>query len=159
MRSPDESDSRHTTSSRQSPSRSAVSVGTDLVPLFDATPLADSSRLVVPLAYLSMCVLSSSSRVSSPSQYTTKLVDPGMVPRLALVVAENIPLVLDDHISAPGLLASTSSATQRPVSSPSMGPCWMMAQVLASRTWYAGWVPSSLHMKNSSPGREGIRSP
>src|SRR6185295_4458108 len=122
--------SRHTTSSRQSPYRSAVSVGVDFVPLFELTPLAVSSRVVVPPAYLSMWLASSSSRVSSASQYTRKFCEPGAAERLALLVAENSrPPVLEAHISAPGLAASTSSATQRPVSAPLIGPSSMMAQV------------------------------
>src|SRR6478609_7213022 len=108
--------SRQTTSSRQSPYRSAVSAGVDFVPLFEVTPEAVRSRLVLPAAYLSIWLLSSSSRVSSSSHQTRKLVEPGAEPRLAFVAAENSPEVLEDHISAPGLAGSTSSATQRPVS-------------------------------------------
>src|SRR6478609_3922310 len=133
MRSALLSVSRQTTSSRQSPYKSAVSAGVDFVPLFDVTPDAVKSRLVLPAAYLSIWLLSSSSRVSSSSHQTKKFVEPGALPKLALLAAENSPLVLEDHISAPGLAASTSSATQRPVSAPLTGPCWRMAQVLASR--------------------------
>src|SRR6185436_11884168 len=134
MRSALLSASRHTTSSRQSPYRSAVSMGVDLVPLLALTPLAVSKRVVVPPAYLSIWLASSSSRVSSPSQYTRKFCEPGAAARSALLVAENKrPPVLDAHTSAPGLAASTSSATQRPVSAPLIGPCQRMAQVRASR--------------------------
>ena len=75
------------------------------------------------------------------------------------MVAENRPSTLDAHISAPGFAAEMSSATQRPVSAPLIGPAWMIAQVRASRMWYAGWSPSSLHMNISRPGRDGIKSP
>src|SRR5262245_59405469 len=133
MRSAELSVSRHTTSSRQSPVRSAVSAGVDLVPLFELRPLVVSKRLVAPALHLSMCVPSSSSRVSSPSHHTRKFCDVGLVPRLAFVVAENNPVTLDAHISAPALDDVMSSATQRPVSAPLTGPCWMTAQVRASR--------------------------
>src|SRR6187549_170915 len=115
MRSAVLSVSRHTTSSRQSPYRSAVSVGVDFVPLFEDTPFAVSKRVVAPLANLSMRLLSSSSRDSSASHQTRKLVEPGAVPKRTLVGAANSPPVLEAHISAPGLLGSMSSATQRPV--------------------------------------------
>src|SRR5262245_55735551 len=105
-------------SSRQSPSRSAVSVGVDLVPLFDAQPLADS-RVLPPNLLIE--VPSSSSRVSSASHQMRKFCELGLVPTLALLDAENRPVTLDDHISAPGLLAEMSSATQRPVSAPLTG--------------------------------------
>src|SRR5688572_32286942 len=108
-------DSLQMISSRQSPSRSAVSAGVDLVPLFDAQPLALSSE---PPPYLLIDVPSSSSRLSSASHQMRKFCDDGLLPTFALVLAENIPSTLDDHISAPGLLADTSAATQRPVSSP-----------------------------------------
>ena len=88
------------TSSRQSPSRSAVSAGVDLVPLFDAQPLA--LRIELP-PYLLIDVPSSSSRVSSASHQIRKFCDDGFEPRLAFVVAENTPSTLDAHISAPGL--------------------------------------------------------
>src|SRR5678815_1985587 len=143
-------------SSRQSPSRSAVSAGVDLVPLFEAQPLA--LRIELP-PYLLIDVPSSSSRVSSPSHQMRKFCDDGLLPRLALLVAEIRPSVLDAHISAPGFDAEMSSATQRPVSAPLIGPSWMIAQVRASRMWYAGWSPSSLHMNISMPARDGIRSP
>ena len=57
--------SRQMISSRQSPSRSAVRTGVDLVPLFDEQPAAVSK---VPPPALLIDVPSSSSRHSSASQ-------------------------------------------------------------------------------------------
>src|SRR5215510_12452809 len=117
-------------SSRQSPSRSAVSAGVDFEPLFDAQPLA--LRIELP-PYLLIDVPSSSSRVSSASHQIRKFCEDGLLPRLAFVLAENRPVTLDDHISAPGLLAEMSSATQRPVSAPLTSAICRLAQVTGSR--------------------------
>src|SRR5262249_34442171 len=100
MRSAELSVSRQTTSSRQSPVRSAVSAGVDLVPLFELTPLAVSRRLVAPALHLSMWFESRSSRVSSASHQITKFCDVGLVPRFVLLVADKRPSTLEDHISA-----------------------------------------------------------
>src|SRR5689334_14783599 len=99
-------DSRSTSSSRQSPRRSAVSVGVDLVPLLEAQPDAESSAPEAPSLVIE--VPSSSSRVSSASHQMRKFWEPGLAPTFALLVAECRLSTLDAHISAPGLLASTS---------------------------------------------------
>src|SRR5690242_10057157 len=96
---------RQITSSRQSPNRSAVSAGVDFVPLLDATPEPLSSVVSPPLPYLLMWVPSSSSRTVSPSHQIRKLVEPGLRPRLAPVVALRRLPPWADHISAPGLPA------------------------------------------------------
>src|SRR4030095_15404614 len=106
------------------PAGRAASAGVDLVPCFEAQPLA--LKIELP-PYLLIDVPSSSSRVSSASHQMRKFCDDGFDPRLAWVVAEIRPSVLDAHISAPGFDAEMSSATQRPVSAPLIGPCWMMA--------------------------------
>ena len=72
------------------------------MPLFDVQPLA--VRIELPPNLL-IDVPSSSSRVSSASHQMRKFVCAGLVPTFALLVAENRPVTLDDHISAPGLLA------------------------------------------------------
>src|ERR1700690_3182488 len=67
--------SRHTTSSRQSPSRSAVMVGVFLVPLFPEH-WAQVSKVPPPALLIELAF--SSSRHSSASQYMTKLLpEPG----------------------------------------------------------------------------------
>src|SRR5262245_55387027 len=96
---------RQMTSSRQSPRMSADSAGLALVPLFDATPLAVSRRVSPPVPYLSMRVWSSSSRTGSASHQIRKFAEPGLRPRLALLVALRRPSTEDDHISAPALPA------------------------------------------------------
>src|SRR3954454_489890 len=95
---------RHTTSSRQSPNRSALRAGFDLVPLLAATPDPVSRRVSPPVPYLSMWVASSSSRLVSPSHQTVKLVEPGWRPMVA-PLASNRPLMPapEDQNSAPGL--------------------------------------------------------
>src|SRR5690606_34807706 len=70
----------------------------------------------VPLALL-MVVPSSVSRSSSPSHHITKLIWLGLPePTTTLVVALRNAGSADDQNSAPGLLASTSAATPRPLS-------------------------------------------
>src|SRR5262245_54120860 len=71
---------RQTTSSRQSPNRSPLSAGVDLVPLLDVTPDAVSRRVSADVPYLSMWLLSSSSRTVSESHQTRKLAEPGVRP-------------------------------------------------------------------------------
>src|SRR5262245_16310665 len=66
---------RKITSSRQSPNKSELSAGVDLVPLFDEHP---SAVMMMPVALLSqfhleMRLLSRSSRSRSPSHQMTKL--------------------------------------------------------------------------------------
>src|SRR5262245_50537406 len=100
------------TSSRQSPMMSAVRAGVDLVPLFDVTPEPVSSRVSPPVPYLSMWLLSNSSRCASPSHQITKLVDPGLRDATwAPLVALRSPPTPDDHTSAPALPDQMSSAT------------------------------------------------
>src|SRR3569623_1877367 len=131
--------SRQLTSSHQSPVRSAVSTGDDLVPLLEAHAVQDSSEPEAP--YLVIEVPSSSSRVSSASQYSRKFTGPGReaavepVMMRAPVVAENMPSTPVAHISAPGVAAETSSATHRPVSLPLIGPACRISHVRASRRW------------------------
>src|SRR3569832_571726 len=142
--------SRQLTSSLQSPVRSAVSTGVDLVPLLDAQAVQDSSDPDAP--YFVIEVPSSSSRVSSASQYSRKFAGPGREAavgpdmRRAPVVAEILPSTPVAYFSAPGVAAETSSATHRPVSLPLIGPACRISHVRASRRWLAGWSPSSLHM-------------
>src|SRR3954470_21217223 len=114
MRSAELFDSRQTTSSRQSPNRSAVSAGVLLVPLLEAHWLQFRSE---EPPYFEMVVPSSSSRVSSASHQIKKLIELGGLPTFMPVVAEYRSLLAPAaHISAPGLLAKMSSASPRPVS-------------------------------------------
>src|SRR6187399_191151 len=100
--------SRQITSSRQSPSRSAVNVGVDFVPLFDEHW---EQLTKVPPPYFVTAVPSSSSRDSSASHHTWKLMPFGGSPTFMPVVAEYKSLFAPAaHISAPGLLARMSSA-------------------------------------------------
>ena len=123
--------SRQITSSRQSPKRSALKQGVDLVPLLDATELS-VSRFVSPLVpYLSIWLLSSSSRTVSASHQIRKLVEPGFRPTL-LPELLLMPLTAEDHASAPALPAQTSPATPRPLSQPQVGCDQMIAPVRAS---------------------------
>src|SRR5258706_4612721 len=89
--------SRQITSSRQSPMKSAVSAGVDLVPLCGAHSLHESK--VAP-PYFAIEVLSSSSRVSSPSHQIKKLIEPGAPPRFLPVAASKSPVPPAAHISA-----------------------------------------------------------
>src|SRR4030095_14305554 len=70
-------DSRHTTSSRQSPNKSPLRHGVALVPLLEATPAPDSSVEVFPASQFHFVIVvpSSSSRNRSPSHHTPKLID------------------------------------------------------------------------------------
>src|SRR5215510_176280 len=104
--------SRQITSSRQSPSMSALSAGVAFVPLFEAIPVSASRLDVFPWSqfHLLITVPSSNSRNRSPSHQTPKLIE-GLVaeictprgPRTALGVdccAEYMPPVLPEaHIS------------------------------------------------------------
>src|SRR6266496_1688603 len=92
------------TSSRQSPNRSACNAGVFLVPLSACTPDAVSSRVSLPVPYLSMWVPSSSSRWASPSHQMTKFVDDGLRPMFCPLVFSS-PDTADDQDSAPGLPA------------------------------------------------------
>src|SRR3569832_1498430 len=129
--------SRQITSSLQSPVRSAVSTGVDLVPLLDAQAVQDSSDPDAP--YFVVDVPSSSSRVSSASQYSRKFTGPGREAAVeplmmrAPMVAENRPSTPVAHISAPGVAAETSSATHRPEALPLIGPASRISHVRASR--------------------------
>src|SRR5437763_1826611 len=78
--------SRHSTSSRQSPNISATNAGVALVPLFDAH-WAHDTKVLPP--YFVIVVLSSSSRVSSPSHQIKKLVEAGPLP-ICLPLAASI---------------------------------------------------------------------
>src|SRR5690349_1608300 len=138
MRSAWLSDVRQTTSSRQSPNRSAARAGVDFVPLL-ATPLPVSSRVSPPVPYLSMCVPSRSSRTGSPSHQITKLIEPGLRPMFCPLVLY-IPETPADHDSAPGLPAYTSSETPRPLSHPHDRFCQMICPVRASAIQAAGEV-------------------
>src|SRR5512145_100369 len=75
-------DSLKITSSRQSPRISAERFGVALVPLMDDAPDAVSNRVSPPVPYLSMWLLSSSSRTKSPSHQITKLTELGLRPAL-----------------------------------------------------------------------------
>src|SRR3569832_1449453 len=129
--------SRQITSSLQAPVSSAVCTVVDLVPLLEAHAVQDSSEPEAP--YLVIEVPSSSSRVSSASQYSRKFTGPGReaavepVMMRAPVVAEIMPSTPVAHISAPGVAAETSSATHRPVSLPLIGPACRISHVRASR--------------------------
>src|SRR5262245_40853048 len=70
------------TSSRQSPKISADRFGVALVPLMDDAPEAVSSRVSPAVPYLSMWLLSSSSRTKSPSHQIRKLAWLGLRPTL-----------------------------------------------------------------------------
>src|SRR5690242_21760440 len=120
------------TSSRQSPKRSAVKVGVDLVPLLELHSAHDCNVPVAP--YLVIDVPSSSSRDSSASHQMTKLIDEGAEPRFLPVAVSRSGVPRAAHISAPGLSGEMSAATARPVSWPdTIGPSVMMAQVFGSR--------------------------
>src|SRR5688572_573245 len=71
---------RQMASSRQSPRMSPDRAGVALVPLLEATPLAVSRRVSLPVPYLSMRVWSSSSRTGSASHQMTKLAEDGVRP-------------------------------------------------------------------------------
>src|SRR5262245_43727194 len=71
-----------TTSSRQSPKRSADRFGVALVPLMDDAPEAVSRRVSPAVPYLSMWLPSSSSRTKSPSHQMRKLTELGLRPTL-----------------------------------------------------------------------------
>src|SRR5262245_14252931 len=70
------------TSSRQSPKRSADRLGVALVPSMDDAPVAVNKRVSPPVPYLSMWLLSSSSRTNSPSHQIRKLTELGLRPAL-----------------------------------------------------------------------------
>src|SRR4030095_2770082 len=104
--------SRQITSSRQSPSMSALSAGVGFVPLLEAIPESESRLDVLPAVqfHLLIVVPSSNSRSRSPSHHTPKLIE-GLVaetctprgPSVELGVnccAVSIPPVLPEaHIS------------------------------------------------------------
>src|SRR5215510_5947755 len=134
-------DSLKITSSRQSPRISADRFGVDLVPLIDDAPEAVSKRVSPPVPYLSMWLLSSSSRTKSPSHHTRKLTELGLRPALPpeplkrLVMPSPAP-----QNSAPALPAKMSPATPRPGPSQLQlfGLEKMVAPLLASRSVAAG---------------------
>src|SRR6187402_1871240 len=64
---------RHITSSRQSPKRSAVREGVDLVPLLDSHPAA-VSRVAPPALWIRLA--STNSRSRSPSHHPRKFEEP-----------------------------------------------------------------------------------
>src|SRR5499426_46545 len=70
------------TSSRQSPKISADRFGVALVPLMDDAPVAVSKRVSPLVPYLSMWLLSRSSRTKSPSHQIRKLTELGFRPTL-----------------------------------------------------------------------------
>src|SRR5512133_2164083 len=100
------------TSSRQSPNKSALRTGVDLVPLFETHPSAVKS---LPTLYLSMWFPSKSSLLKSPSHQIRKFVEEGESPIRSPFIF-NSPSEPENHISAPGLEGSISSATPRPTS-------------------------------------------
>src|SRR5262245_47762133 len=79
MRSDKLSDARQITSSRQSPKRSALRQGVDLVPLLDERPLGERTKLLALLVqfHLEIVVPSSVSRSRSASHHTQKFIWPG----------------------------------------------------------------------------------
>src|SRR5690606_748591 len=99
-------------SSRQSPNRSAVSEGVDLVPLLEAPPEA-VSRTAPPAFW--MVIPSSNSRSRSPSHQARKLV---LLGEMLTTVPEALrtPPAAPQN-SAPGLEARMSAAAPRPTSS------------------------------------------
>src|SRR5690606_34923698 len=108
-------------SSLQSPRRSAVRVGVDLVPLLELHSPQLSRE--PPCPYLVMLVPSSSSRDSSPSHQITKLMGrPGLAFSTLAVVALVSPTPDDAQNSAPGLEGSMSAATPRPTSASETAP-------------------------------------
>src|SRR5215510_1251737 len=106
---------RQTTSSRQSPRMSPERAGVALVPLLEVAPSAVSSRVSEDVPYLSMWLLSSSSRTVSASHQTRKLVEDGLRPTFCPWLFE-APDTLEVQASAPALPAQTSPATPRPLS-------------------------------------------
>src|SRR5688500_1123239 len=102
MRSADESDSRQTISSRQSPNRSPETAGVCLVLLLEATPEPVSSRVSPPVPYLSTRVASTSSRTGSASHQARKFVEDGLRPMLCPAVLDR-PSTDEDQASAPAL--------------------------------------------------------
>src|SRR5262245_49987960 len=77
MRSAEFPDSRHITSSRQSPSMSALRAGVAFVPLLEAAAESESRLDVFPASQFHLLIVapSSSSRSRSPSHQTPKLID------------------------------------------------------------------------------------
>src|SRR5262245_12263996 len=115
---------RQITSSRQSPNRSPLSAGVDLVPLLDVAPVAVSSREDVLFAkfHLSITLLFSSSRSGSASHQIAKLHDGGTVPLIvapALLKSPEMPPPATQY-SAPRWRGSMSAARPRP--GPSLAP-------------------------------------
>src|SRR4029079_13583489 len=149
---------RQMTSSRQSPKMSPLSAGVDFVPLLELAPSAVSSRVSPLVPYLSMWLLSSSSRTGSASHQTRKLVEEGLRPAFCPAVLEIVPTAAD-QASAPGLPAHTSTATPRPLSQLQEGCDQMICPVRASPIQSATSVVVSLGLNTSRPGRLGMKSP
>src|SRR5215475_11429690 len=114
---------RQITSSRQSPRMSAERTGVALMPLLEATPLAVSSRVLPFGSYLSICVLSRSSRTGSASHHTVKLSEGGLVADTCRPLVSKSPEVAELHDSAPGLPAQMSSDLPRLLSQLHDGNC------------------------------------
>src|SRR5688572_7433293 len=107
---------RHTISSRQSPNRSAVKVGVALLWLFDMHSAHDNNSAPAPLVTR---VASSRSRSSSAPHHSKKLIKLGLFALSASpCAAERKSGSAADQNSAPGLLATMSAATPRPLSEP-----------------------------------------
>src|SRR5262245_58201820 len=70
---------RHMTSSRQSPKRSALRAGVDLVPLFDERPPGERIELPVPVRWFHFVIVVPSriSRSRSASHQIAKFICPG----------------------------------------------------------------------------------
>ena len=86
MRRAELSLSRQTTSSRQSPKRSAQSPGVALVPLLEERPVGESwvRVLLICQFHFEIVVPSRSSRVRSPSHQQRKFIGPGRVETISL---------------------------------------------------------------------------
>src|SRR2546426_9024737 len=88
--------SRQITSSRQSPSMSALKHGVAFVPLFEAMPESESSVVVFPWSqfHLLIVVPSSNSRSRSPSHQTPKLIE-GLVAEICTPRGPSVELGVD----------------------------------------------------------------
>src|SRR5688500_10784807 len=115
MRSAELLDVRQMISSRQSPNRSPLNAGFDLVPLLVVAPSAVSSRVSPPGPYLSTWLPSTSSRTVSASHHGRWFAEPGLRPMLAPeALRRKVMLGPAPQYSAPSCPDQMSAATPRP---------------------------------------------
>src|SRR3954469_927648 len=131
--------------------------GVAFVPLSECTPEPVSRRVSDEVPYLSMWVVSRSSRTGSPSHQERKLAEDGSRPFVA-PPSSRIEVSEADQTSAPSLPAQMPPATPRPLSQQAAS---FQSTVPFAGLMYssAGWLVDSETLKYSRPGCDGSRSP